>query len=239
MNVGIFLRYGSDAVFRGQNAAHLIWEFFKQLDDFVPDAGEHVAHAAERERKQPEKRDLADERLGGSHADFRSGVHIMSRRAESAGGSLSMPKVVLCGRGGAGGQYFTGGFDGTRFVRVDAPAPPGWLDYGPDFYPGVTWSGGPPGCDRRLLPRWMGKWEYATDVPTQPWRSAMSVPRGLTLRRNGGVLQPVRELSALAAAAGTFSGGQTRRPYPRPEARGPDKFSRVLPSAHHRAPAPY
>ena len=113
--------------------------------------------------------------------------------------------------GGSGGQYFTGEFDGTRFVPDDAAASPRWLDYGPDFYAGVPWSGGPPGDDRRLLLGWMSNWEYANDVPTQPWRSAMSVPRQLTLRRNGGVLQlvqiPVEELSGVTGAGKVFSGG--------------------------------
>jgi fructan beta-fructosidase len=47
----------------------------------------------------------------------------------------------------------------------------------------------------------MSNWEYAQDVPTSPWRSAMSLPRELTLRSTPDgfrlVQQPVRELRKL------------------------------------------
>lgn len=116
--------------------------------------------------------------------------------------------------GGSGGQYFVGDFDGQKFTpHASTPPQKGarWLDYGPDFYAGVTWSGGPPGDDRRILLAWMSNWEYANDVPTTPWRSAMSVPRELSLKRKGDdfilIQQPIRELSGLAAAARLFPGG--------------------------------
>jgi sucrose-6-phosphate hydrolase SacC (GH32 family) len=58
----------------------------------------------------------------------------------------------------------------------------------------------------------MSNWKYAQDVPTSPWRSAMTVPRALTLRRTpaGPVLvqTPVHELDALrTSAARRFEGG--------------------------------
>ena len=47
----------------------------------------------------------------------------------------------------------------------------------------------------------MSNWEYANDVPTSPWRSAMSLPRELSLRQTPDGLrliqQPVRELEKL------------------------------------------
>jgi len=47
----------------------------------------------------------------------------------------------------------------------------------------------------------MSNWEYANDVPTSPWRSAMTIPRALSLRKTdaGWLLlqQPVRELEQL------------------------------------------
>jgi fructan beta-fructosidase len=49
----------------------------------------------------------------------------------------------------------------------------------------------------------MSNWEYAQDVPTSPWRSAMSLPRELALRASPGglrlVQRPVRELRQLRA----------------------------------------
>jgi fructan beta-fructosidase len=47
----------------------------------------------------------------------------------------------------------------------------------------------------------MSSWPYANDVPTSPWRSAMSIPRELTLRETEEGLrmfqEPVRELNKL------------------------------------------
>ena len=121
--------------------------------------------------------------------------------------------------GGSGGQYFVGHFDGTRFtadpagggaVAKDAPnaaraaggaAPTLWMDHGADFYAAVTWSDVPREDGRRVLLGWMNNWKYANDIPTAPWRSAMSVPRTLSLRttRDGVrlVQQPVAELQRL------------------------------------------
>ncbi len=103
--------------------------------------------------------------------------------------------------GGSGTQYFVGDFDGTRFVPDGDVRTPAWADYGADFYAGVSWNGGPPGDRRRVWLGWMSNWQYAQDVPTSPWRSAMSVPRELHLRRtpDGWRLRqtPVRELDRL------------------------------------------
>jgi sucrose-6-phosphate hydrolase SacC (GH32 family) len=79
-----------------------------------------------------------------------------------------------------------------------------WADRGRDFYAAVSWSDVPAADGRRLWLSWMSNWEYAQDVPTSPWRSAMSLPRELTLREVSGaegglrlVQRPVRELEAL------------------------------------------
>ena len=52
------------------------------------------------------------------------------------------------------------------------------LDYGPDNYAGVTFHNT---GDRVLLIGWMSNWAYAQSVPTAPWRSAMTLPRALSL----------------------------------------------------------
>ncbi|MEL7122359.1 MAG: GH32 C-terminal domain-containing protein, partial [Bacteroidota bacterium] len=56
-----------------------------------------------------------------------------------------------------------------------------WLDYGRDNYAGVTWSNIPKEDGRRLFIGWMSNWDYATLVPTENWRSAMTLPRSLHL----------------------------------------------------------
>ena len=85
--------------------------------------------------------------------------------------------------GGSGTQYFVGDFDGTTFHPATAPDVTAWLDYGPDNYAGVTWSNAP--GNRKIFLGWMSNWDYAQDVPTSPWRSAMTIPRELVLTKSG------------------------------------------------------
>lgn len=54
-----------------------------------------------------------------------------------------------------------------------------WLDWGRDNYATVTFNGLPD--SQRIGIGWMNNWDYAEDIPTDPWRSAMTVPRHLTL----------------------------------------------------------
>ena len=86
---------------------------------------------------------------------------------------------------GSGTMYFVGDFDGKTFVadQLDYPL---WLDYGMDNYAGVTWSNT---GDKKYLIGWMNNWLYAGNVPCSPWRSAMTLPRELTLKEVNG--QPV------------------------------------------------
>ncbi len=100
--------------------------------------------------------------------------------------------------GGSGSEYFTGEFDGTKFTADSHESQ--WVDYGRDFYAPVSWSDIPASDGRRLWIGWMNNWETALN-PTSPWRSAMSIPRELSLRRIDGQLRlcqrPVRELQSL------------------------------------------
>lgn len=99
--------------------------------------------------------------------------------------------------GGSGTQYFVGSFDGHTF-KWEEPSVK-WIDHGMDNYAGVTWSN----VDtRKIFLGWMSNWAYAQVVPTHPWRSAMTVPRELSLlfRNNEYLLKsnPVKELDQLA-----------------------------------------
>ncbi len=78
---------------------------------------------------------------------------------------------------GSGTLYFPGEFDGTTFT-ADEREYPLWLDYGMDNYAGVTWSNT---GSRLVMLGWMNNWSYAGDVPCNPWRSAMTLPRELKL----------------------------------------------------------
>ena len=132
--------------------------------------------------------------------------------------------------GGSGCQYFVGEFDGKRFVADrtthSRTSEPLWADWGRDFYAAVSWSDIPRRDGRRLLLGWMSNWEYANDVPTFPWRSAMTVPRDLVLRQTPAghrlLQRPVRELNRLRDGVGSVrrttvaeaNGWLARRPVP-------------------------
>lgn len=103
-----------------------------------------------------------------------------------------------------------------QIMLADAPAhgpsePALWFDYGPDDYAAVSWSDIPPADGRRLWLGWMSNWQYGQDEPTAPWRSAMTIPRRLTLRgTTEGIRlmqQPVRELRSLRDKHVAFEGG--------------------------------
>lgn len=71
-----------------------------------------------------------------------------------------------------------------QFTLAKAPAKSGtqrasWVDYGRDNYAGVTFNGLP--SNQRISISWMNNWQYAGDVPTDPWRGQMTMPRQLTL----------------------------------------------------------
>ncbi|MEL6390736.1 MAG: glycoside hydrolase family 32 protein [Bacteroidota bacterium] len=81
--------------------------------------------------------------------------------------------------GGTATSYFIGTFDGNQFIGDVSDQR--WLDYGTDDYAFVTWSNLPASLDRRIGIGWMSNWDYAQVVPTNPWRSAMTLPRELKL----------------------------------------------------------
>lgn len=78
-------------------------------------------------------------------------------------------------------QYFIGQFDGTTFVNDNSDETILWLDFGRDNYAGVSWSDIPQHDGRRIYIGWMSNWRYANQVPTESWRSAMTLPRELSL----------------------------------------------------------
>jgi fructan beta-fructosidase len=128
---------------------------------------------------------------------------IVSRKSEIINQRWALIVNVGSGApaGGSGCQYFVGSFDGQRFMLDSANQPPLWADFGADFYAAVSWSDIPRRDGRRLWLGWMSNWQYANDVPTTPWRSAMSIARELSLRNTGDGLRlaqrPVKEMKVL------------------------------------------
>ncbi|WP_280769714.1 GH32 C-terminal domain-containing protein [Salipaludibacillus daqingensis] len=107
--------------------------------------------------------------------------------------------------GGTGMAYFIGEFDGEQFEADHDVVR--WVDYGADFYAAVTWNNSP-----EEDPIWIG-WmsnptEYANDTPTSPWRSAMTVPRELSLEKVEDDIQlqqkPIEQLEKLRGEHHSF-----------------------------------
>ncbi|MFE4226578.1 GH32 C-terminal domain-containing protein [Arthrobacter sp. NPDC056886] len=61
----------------------------------------------------------------------------------------------------------------TRLLSYD------WLDYGRDYYAAVSFAN--MAEDKRVMLGWMNNWDYANNIPTNPWRSAMALPREVKL----------------------------------------------------------
>lgn len=103
--------------------------------------------------------------------------------------------------GGSATQYFIGTFDGKTFRNDNPPAKTLWVDYGKDNYAGVTWSDIPETDGRRIFLGWMSNWQYANVVPTETWRSAMTIPRTLHLQNTPDGIRlaslPVKELEQI------------------------------------------
>ena len=123
--------------------------------------------------------------------------------------------------GGSAGQYFLGGFDGVTF-RSESTVTEGlqkdgsrmreygWLDWGRDYYAAVSFSNVPD--SRRIMIGWMNNWDYAGSTPTGGWRSAMSLPREVTLTRVDGkvVLRQEAVDPFEGSESGTFHLGPQR-----------------------------
>ncbi|WP_158278618.1 glycoside hydrolase family 32 protein [Rhodohalobacter mucosus] len=105
--------------------------------------------------------------------------------------------------GGSGSQFFVGDWDGTRFTADPEFSEEDviWADYGTDYYAAISWNNVPEDDGRRIMIGWMNNWDYANEIPTSPWRSAMSLPRTVELNEKNGkvwiIQQPVAELEQL------------------------------------------
>ena len=95
-------------------------------------------------------------------------------------------------QGGSGEQYFLGNFNGKRFTASSEPGSHGWTNYGKDDYCAISFNGLPKDA-KPILIGWMSNWQYASQLPTSPWRGQMSVPRRLSLLRDAAGLAVVQD----------------------------------------------
>jgi sucrose-6-phosphate hydrolase SacC (GH32 family) len=106
--------------------------------------------------------------------------------------------------GGSGTHYFIGDWNGKEFIADDRTTR--WLDYGRDNYAGVTFNDVPD--NRRIYIAWMNNWDYAKEIPANPARGSMTIPRELalvTIDGNVSLLQnPVIEIHESKINDGRF-----------------------------------
>ncbi|CAB3810528.1 glycoside hydrolase family 32 protein [Paraburkholderia fynbosensis] len=107
--------------------------------------------------------------------------------------------------GGSGAMYFVGNFDGKTFTPEHVapagsdPARYQWLDHGADYYAAGTFANSPGG--EAVMIGWMSNWDYASQIPTTPWKGAMALPRLLALKTVDGqpqlIFAPVEQYARL------------------------------------------
>jgi len=93
-------------------------------------------------------------------------------------GKQAQVKLIDANTGGWGqvlADHFTFADEPARSAVERAD----WVDYGKDYYAAVSWDEDPNG---RNMIGWMNNWQYAQGIPTSSWRSAMSIPRTMSLR---------------------------------------------------------
>jgi fructan beta-fructosidase len=98
-------------------------------------------------------------------------------------------------------QYFIGDFDGTTFnAEQNSNGGIQRPDYGPDYYAAIPYNNLPANSPPIAI-GWINNWNYANDLPTTPWKGAMSIPRTLAVRKtlDGWELlqQPLPEIKTL------------------------------------------
>jgi sucrose-6-phosphate hydrolase SacC (GH32 family) len=123
-------------------------------------------------------------------------------------------------QGGSGEQYFLGDFNGKVFTQSTNPGSHGWTNYGKDDYCAISFNGLPQNQQPILL-GWMSNWQYASKLPTSPWRGQMSLPRrlsflygdtGLALRQQP-IIEPLREGSPLPISSSTTEAQTIQAPF--------------------------
>ncbi len=107
--------------------------------------------------------------------------------------------------------YWTGSFDGMEFFPDYNE--PQWLDYGFDWYGGVTFEDGTESDEynKRYALAWMNNWAYADNTPTlkESFNGMDSVVRQIGLKHAGNNLyylssQPIEALKELTSSTDSY-----------------------------------
>ncbi len=113
-------------------------------------------------------------------------------------------------------QYFVGEFDGVQFKNENSNSEIVRPDYGTDYYAAIAYNQLPASRAPAAI-GWINNWNYANDIPTTPWKGAMSLPRTLNVRKENGqwilIQQPVEKLKQLRQAPISIAAKQVDKSY--------------------------
>ncbi len=93
--------------------------------------------------------------------------------------------------------YFIGQFDGTAFYTNRTHQ---WLDFGKDFYAGITFEGTGP---ERIMMAWCNNWLTANEPHDRNWSGIMSCPRTLSIQNDQLVHELISEIEPILVDLGT------------------------------------
>ena len=106
-------------------------------------------------------------------------------------------------------QYFVGEFDGAKFYNENPANKIMRPDYGADYYAAVSYKTTPDKIPTTI--GWVNNWGYANEIPTTPWKGAMSLPRKLAVKKMGNewmlVQEPVKAITAMRSTAQVLKAG--------------------------------
>ena len=93
-------------------------------------------------------------------------------------------------------------FDGVNFTNENPTNTIFKQDYGTEYYAAVAYHNTP--NKRPIAIGWVNNWNYANDIPTSPWKGAMSLPRKLSVKKINGQWQLLQQpISTIATQRGT------------------------------------
>jgi fructan beta-fructosidase len=116
--------------------------------------------------------------------------------------------------GGSGMQYYVGRFNGSTFINESKPGEQRYVDWGKDYYAGITFNNLPRRGNRGAISiGWMNNLQYAGEIPTTPFRGTMTLPRELRLAKMPAPVaryelrqQPIQELKPLLGTSFQWTG---------------------------------
>ncbi len=98
-------------------------------------------------------------------------------------------------------QYFVGDFDGKKFIPDNPYGEPMYVDNGLDYYASRVFQDYDGIGNDVVTIGWVNTWDYAQQAPSEWGKGVWSIPRSLTLYRDGDLLrmrqQPVGALRQL------------------------------------------